>query len=201
MMVFKINLPCSSYEECLKIVEGIVEAEGVNASLIKYVVKGSSLEIQVFGSGVEASQVKKAVVKAYKSLKKLASEEIKNFISVAEIMKRIGKPLITDALVEILKIEGYDAFIQEGKIYCRIDPDMLLSIAEAHALKLKDLVNTYPKASHTVKAFITSYAYLKDLSIKDAVDELLGKGCLVKNGNTFQVPGEWRDMLRRCMRS
>lgn len=199
MMVFKINLPCSSYEECLKIAEGIVKAKGVNASLIKYVVKGSSLEIQVFGSGVEASQVKKAVVNTYKSLKKLTAEEIKTSISITEIMKRVGKPLITDALVEVLNMEGYNAYIREGKIYSRINPDMLLSIAEALALKLKDLVSIYPRASHSVKAFITSYAYLKDLSVKEAVEELLGKGCLIKNDNILQVPGEWRGMLRKCL--
>ncbi len=199
IMVYKFNLPCSSYEECIKIAEGITKAKGVNASLIKYIVKNNSLEIQVFGSNAEASQVKRAVINAYKSLKKLASEEIRNFISITDIMKRLGKPLITDALVEILKIEGYNVFVREGRIYCRINPDVLLNIAEALALRLKDLASTYPKTSHTVKAFITSYAYLKDLNVKDAIEELLSKGCLVKNNNTFQVTGDWRNLLRKCV--
>jgi len=65
-MTLRLSLSCRNIKDCIDLANFILNYRGVNASLIKYEVKRGCLEITIFGTNVEKTTVKSAVLKAYK---------------------------------------------------------------------------------------------------------------------------------------
>ncbi|RLG77483.1 MAG: hypothetical protein DRO14_02260 [Thermoprotei archaeon] len=199
-MTLRLSLSCRNVNDCIDLTNFILNYRGVNASLIKYEIKRGCLEITIFGTNVEKANVKSAVLKAYREWKSITSwKRGSKVIEVRYLMKMVGKPFITDALIEVLNFTGIKAEIKNGCILSEGSWDAVFSFAARLAQALEELTRKYPKASHSAKALITSYAVLADTSIDQAIDYLREVNAIEISGHRVLVKQEWRHLLRELL--
>ena len=199
-MTLRLSLSCRNMKDCIDLANFILNYRGVNASLIKYEVKRGCLEIVIFGTNVEKISVKSAILKAYKEWKSITSwRRGGRIIEIQYLMKIVGKPFITDALIEVLNLTGIKAEIKNECILSEGSWDAVFSFAARLAQALEELVHKYPKASHSAKALITSYAVLTDTSIDQSIDYLREVNAIEISGHRVLVKKEWRHLLRELL--
>ncbi len=193
-----ITLNCGSKDECLDLLDYILNYRGIKGTYIMYSVDDGKLRIWVSGAMSEAVITKRVILKAYKEWKELkAWEKGVGSIDINLIMKLIGKPFVSEALVELLKILGYKAELKEGVLYTNASSNDVLELARELSSSLEKLVKFRPKASYASKALITAYATLKGADPLEVIKELEGAGVLEVRGHKVLVKEEWRNLLRR----
>ena len=199
-MTLKLTLSCKDLRDCLDLANFILNYKGVNASLIKYEVRKGCLEIAVFGTNVEKASVKAAILKAYKEWKSITSwKRGSNVIEVQHLIKLVGKPFITEALVEALNLTGIKAKLKNGYLISEGKWNEILALATKLAHALEELVHVYPKASYSAKALITSFATLTNTEIKQVVNYLRDIKVIEIHGHRVVVKKEWRHLLRELL--
>jgi len=199
-MVLKLSLNCGSIDDCIDLANFILDYKGVNASLIKYEVKRGCLEISIFGTNIEKTSVKVAILEAYREWKHITlwRKEGKE-IEIEYLIKIVGKPFITDALNEVLNIIGIKAKIRNKRLICNANWDTIYSIATKLAHALEELIRKYPKASHSAKALVTSYMVLTDIDVNEAINHLREVNAITISGHRVLVKKEWRHLLRELL--
>jgi len=199
-MTLRLSLSCRNIDDCIDLANFILNYKGVNASLIRYEVKRGCLEITIFGTSVEKTNVRSAILKAYKEWKSITSwKRGGRVIEIQYLIKMVGKPFITDALIEVLNLTGIKAEMRDEHILSGGNWDTIFSFAVKLAYALEDLVRKYPKASHSAKALITSYAVLTDTSVDQAIDFLREAAAIEIRGHRVLVKKEWRYLLRELL--
>jgi len=194
----RIVLRCRSPEECLELVEFITAQKGVATAHVSYEVKGRSVIIRVYGPGVEVARVRGVVRKAYAEWSTAkAWEKGAGRVPLSLLSKRVGKPFVSDALAEVLKLLGYRAEIIGDEIVTDAPPAVVEEVAAGLAEKLKELNVFKPRASRTAKALITAYAFLAGISSLQAMSELEREGAIAVDGHRVVPKGEWRALLRK----
>ena len=199
-MVLKLTLNCGSTENCIELANFILEYRGVNASLIKYEVKNNCLEILIYGTAAEKSNAKVAILKAFREWRHITSwKKEGGEVEVKYLVKAVGKPFITEALIEVLNIDGIKAEVRDGRLKCNAGWNVIYSIASKLASALEDLAHIYPKSSHSAKALITSYAVLANVSVSEALNYLREARAISVSGHRVLVKKEWRCLLRELL--
>lgn len=198
MTTFKFALSCGDRGKCLELLDSILNAKGVRASLIRAEVKGDKIVITVFGNRVEALQTRYAILRAYREWRRLnAWMERGEYVKLNDLIKIIGKPFPTDALVEVLRILGSDAHVKGGVLYANAPNDVVINIAKELAASLEQLIKVKPKASYSAKCLITSLAVLQSKSVQEIMEELRSEGFVEEEGHRLLVTSEWRSLLRK----
>ncbi len=194
----RIVLHCRTPEECLELVEYITEQRGVATAHVSYEVRGRSVIIRVYGPGVEVARVRNIVRKAFTEWSTAkAWEKGAGRIPLGLLAKRVGKPFISDALAEVLKILGYRADIVGDELVTNTPPVLVEEVAAGLAEKLRELNMFKPRASRTAKALITAYAFLTGVGALQAMSELEERGAIAVEGHRVVPRGEWRALLRK----
>ncbi len=198
MTTFKFALSCGGRSKCLELLDSILNAKGVRASLIRAEVKGDKIVITVFGNRVEALQTRYAVLKAYREWRRLnAWMERGKYIRLNDLIKTTGKPFPADALVEVLRILGSDAHVKGGVLHTNAPNDVVMNVARELATSLEQLIKIKPKASYSAKCLITSLSVLQNKSILEIIEELRNEGFIEEEGHRLLVTSEWRSLLRK----
>ncbi len=194
----RIVLHCRRPEECIELVEYITSQRGVATAHVSYEVRGRSIIVRVYGPGVEVARVKSIVRKAFTEWRTAkAWERGAGRIPLGLLTKRVGKPFISDALAEMLKILGYRADIVGDELVTDAPPSLVEEVATGLAEKLRELNVFKPKASRTAKALITAYAFLTGVGALQAMSELEERGAIIVEGHRVVPRGEWRALLRK----
>ncbi len=202
MVKVKLGLKCKDRSECLELAEYIINYRGVRGKSITYDVSDDAVIIEIWGPKVEVTTVKRIVMSAYKEWSKIKSwSKGGGSIELPILMKIIGKPFISEALVEVLKIMGYNAELLGNELRSNAPSHLVIDVAKGLAEKLEELVKYKPKASLTAKALITAYAYMNSLTVKEAMKILEAKNALKIEGYKVLVLSEWRNLLRRLISS
>jgi len=197
-----VNLKCEGRDECLELVEYIMNYRGVKAKSLIYEVGNESVIIEINGPRIEVVTTKRVIMKAYREWMKIkAWSRGSGSIEIQTLMRIVGKPFVGDALVEVLKHLGYEAEIKRGTLISNAPSDIVIDVAKALSQKLEELVTYKPRASITAKALITAYAYLTSMNAKNALKVLEESGALRINGHRVLVTKEWRSLLRRLISS
>jgi len=198
MTTFKFALSCGERSKCLELLDSILNAKGVRASLMRAEVKGDKVVITVFGNRVEALQTRYAIMRAYKEWKRLNTWMRRGeYIKLNDLIKTVGKPLPTDALVEVLRILGNDAHVRGGVLYTNAPSDVVLNVARELAVALEQLIKVKPRASYSAKCLITSLSVLQNKSIQEVMEELKNGDFVKEDGYRLLVTSEWRSLLRK----
>jgi len=198
----RVSLKCEGRDECLELAEYIMNYRGVKAKSLIYEVSNGSVIIEVSGPKIEVVTTKRVIMKAYREWMKIkAWSKSSGSIEIQTLMRIIGKPFVSDALVEVLKHLGYEAEIKGGTLISNAPSDIVIDVAKTLSQKLEELVMYKPRASITAKALITAYAYLTSMNAKDALKALEESGALRVNGHRVLVTKEWRSLLRRLISS
>ncbi len=198
MTTFKFVLSCGERSKCLELLDSILNAKGVHASLIRAEVKDNKIVVTVFGNRVEALQTRHAVIRAYREWKRLDTWMRQGeYIKLNDLIRATGRPLPTDALVEVLRILGNDAHVKEGVLYTNASSDVILNVARELAIALDQLIKVKPKASYSAKCLITSLSVLQNKSVQEVMEELRNEGFVVEEGHRLLVTSEWRSLLRK----
>lgn len=194
----RIVLHCRTPKECLELVEYITSQRGVATAHVSYEVRGGSVIIRIYGPGVEVARVKNIVRKAFAEWSTAkAWEKGVGRIPLGLLAKRVGKPFISDALVEVLKVLGHRADIVGDELVTDAPPTLVEEVAAGLAEKLRELNALKPKASRTAKALITAYAFLAGVGALQAMNELEESGAITVEGHRVVPRGEWRALLRK----
>ncbi len=198
MTTFKFTLSCEDRGKCLELIDSILNAKGVRASLIRAEVKGDKIVITVFGNKVEALQTRYAVIRAYREWRRLnAWMKHGKYVRLNDLIKVIGKPFPADALAEVLRILGSDAQVKGGVLYTNAPNDVVMNIARELAISLEQLIKVKPKASYSAKCLITSLSVLQNKSVHEIMEELKSEGFIEEEGHRLLVTSEWRSLLRK----
>ncbi|MEM0015209.1 MAG: DUF2067 family protein, partial [Zestosphaera sp.] len=112
----RLSLPCSSQEECLEVAEALTGIKGVKAPLIKQRVRKNSVEIMIVGSPTEVAQTKRLIIKTYGEVRRKLAPQVIGGVMMSEVIKEVGKPLMSQALVEVLRLRGIDVEFNGGVI-------------------------------------------------------------------------------------
>ncbi len=194
----RIVLHCRTPEECLELVEHIISQKGVATAHVSYEIKGRSVIIRVYGPGVEVARVRNIVRNAFAEWNTAkAWERGAGRIPLSLLAKRVGRPFISDALVEVLKILGHKAEIVGDELVTDAPPTLVEEVANGLAEKLRELNVFKPRASRTAKALITAYAFLTGVGALQAMSELEGRDAIAVEGHRVVPKGEWRALLRK----
>ncbi len=200
MYTASIVLKCGDKSSCIELAEYILKYRGIKADQIIYRVSNGDLVLRLAGSKVEITSTKRVIMKAYKEWRQLrAWSKGANVIDVSLLMRLVKKPFIVDALVEVLKILGYEAKTESGKLFTNAPQDVVTDVASGLASKLEELVKYKPKASATAKALITAYAYLTDKDVSTVLKELEISKAITVDSYRVLVKKEWRSLLRRLL--
>lgn len=198
MTTFKFTLSCGDRSKCLELLDSILNAKGVRASLIRAEVKGDKIVITVFGNRVEAIQTRYAVMMAYREWRRLnAWMERGKYVRLNDLIKVIGKPFPADALAEVLRVLGSDTQVKGGILYTNAPNDVVINIARELAISLEQLIKVKPKASYSAKCLITSLSVLRNKSVQEIMEELKSEGFVEEEGHRLLVTSEWRSLLRK----
>lgn len=200
-MTLKVSFRCKGKEECVELIDHLTRAKGVNASIIRYKIRNSSVQIVIFGSSVEAHETRRALIKAYKEWRILKGWMSKGeYITSNQLIRFVGKPFPIDALIEVLKVLGYGAR-KDGEhiIFSGVDWNYVMSVAQKLAELLELLARVKPKATYSAKCLITAFSFLEGVSIESALQILKEKGVLKEEGVKLETVGEWRSLLRKLV--
>jgi hypothetical protein len=202
-MEAKVALNCSSLNECIELAEFVINYRNVNSSLIKYDIKGSKLIIEILGQSIEVTKTKTAVFKAYREWKRIRSWKRKGVkvIILSDLMRTISKPFLSDALVEVLKILGYQATLSGDKLITNAPGKEVVELSTKLADSLEELIKLKPKASRSAKALITSLKILTDMDIKYLLNYLEQLKYIELKEHRVIIKKEWRDLLREIIRN
>lgn len=194
----RIVLHCRAPEECLELVEYITSQKGVATAHVSYQVRGRTVIIRVYGSGVEVARVRNIIRNSFSEWSAAkAWEKGAGRIPLSLLARRVGKPFISDALAEVLKILGHKAHVVGDELLTDAPPTLVEEVAAGLAEKLRELNVFKPRASRTAKALITAYAFLAHVGALQAVSELEARGAILVEGHRVVPKGEWRALLRR----
>jgi len=197
-----VNLKCEGRDECLELVEYIMNYRGVKAKSLVYEVGNGSVIIEINGPKIEVVTTKRVIMKVYREWMKIKAWNMgSGSIEIQTLMRIVGKPFVSDALIEVLKHLGYEAEIKGGTLISNAPSDIVIDVAKTLSQKLEELVTYKPRASITAKALITAYAYLTSMNAKNALKVLEESGALRVNGHRILVTKEWRSLLRRLISS
>ncbi len=204
-MTIKLSLPCGSKEDCLELAEHILRARGVNASLLKYEIRGGSLTITVFGSSIEKTACRNAILRAFREWREIkgwrsGTPRGHSKIRLNYLMRLVGKPFITDALVETLRHLGYEASVEGDYLVSNVRWEVVVDLASKLGSKLEELVRLKPRASHSAKALITAASVLLDMKVGVLVEELRSRGVLREEGPRLTLRREWRNLLKELLK-
>lgn len=195
----KFSLPCSSREECLEVAEALTGIKGVKAPLIKQRIKRNSVEVVIAGSSADVAQTRRLIVRTYSEVKRKLAQQVCGSVKMSEVIKAVGKPLMSQALVEVLRLKGFNVEFSEGILKGGFSWSDLIDTANTLADLLHKLDLKYPKAPQSLKCFVTAYAALKKLDIEDSIGVLKQLNCIIETEEGLQVSGEWRSLLRECL--
>ena len=200
MHTINLVLNCGNREYCIELAEYILKYRGIKADQIVYRVNNGSLILRITGSKVEITNTKRIIMKAYREWRQLkAWYRGSKAIDVTLLMKLIRKPFIIDALIEVLKILGYEVKLDSNKLFTNAPQDLVMNVASGLASKLEELVKYKPKASYTAKALVTAYAYLIDKDVNSVIKELEARKALMVESYKVLVKKEWRSLLRKLL--
>ena len=198
-MNIRVSFHCNSRNECIDLLEFLGGKARLKSPLITLEMKGLSVSAIIYGSATDAEITKRFLLNIYKEWKSINGwMKHGRYVSVKQLMKFIGKPFPVESLVEILKLRGIKVSKEEDEILLEegVSWELIANLANDLSVLLSELLKVKPKASHGAKSLIISYAYLKGLHAKEALEELGKVKCLKVDGYRVTPTKEWRSLLR-----
>jgi len=198
-MNITLSFHCNSRNECIDLLEFLASRVRGSSPLITFTIKGLSVNATIFGSATGAEITKRILLNAYREWRSFTGwMRHGKYVSIKQLMKLTQKPFPVEGLLEILKLKGIKAAKEGDKIVLdgSTNWEFLADLAKKLSILLEELVRFKPKASRSAKSLIVSYAYLRGISAKGALDELERLGGLRIEGYRVTPTKEWRSLLR-----
>jgi len=198
MTTLKFVLSCEEHSKCLELLDAILNAKGIHASLVKAEIKNAKIVVTVFGNKVEALQTRYIIMRTYREWRRLITwKKYGKQLSLNTLIKAIGKPFPTDALVEVLKIMGSNTYVRSGILYTDASHDTVMKVAEELSTALERLVKIKPRASYSAKCLITALSVLQNKDVQEVLEELRNNELIKEEGHRLLATSEWRSLLRK----
>ncbi len=191
-------LNCGNRDKCLELLDYILNYRGLKGTYIQYSIDDGKLRIWISGAESEALVTKHVVMKAYREWRALdAWRRGVSGVSINLLIKTVGKPFVSEALTEVLKMLGYEAELSSGVLETNAPPDEVVRVAKELAEALEKVVKFRPRASYAAKALVTAYSVITGKDPLEVIKELEDTGFLEIRGYRVLIKEEWRSLLRR----
>ncbi len=194
-----LSFHCSSRDKCIDLLEFLASRVRGGSPLITFVIRGLSVNATIFGSATDAEITKRILLNAYKEWRNVTGwMKHGKYFSIKQLMKLTQKPFPVEGLLEILRLKGIKVTKEGDRIVLdgTVSWEFLSNLAKELSILLEELTRFKPKASRSAKSLIVSYAYLRDISAKEALDELERLGGLKVEDYRVTPTKEWRSLLR-----
>ncbi len=196
-MEARMRLKCEDPVACGELAEFISGSRGVRPSQMTYRIRGDVLEVTISGPPSAVSRAKRALMDAYRKWR-----EVRGFKSGRSRELRLealplltGKPTALRILVPLLRAQGYEAEVREGRLVSSAPPDVVVELARRVTEEIERVSRDYPRASRSLKALLAALSAL-GYDAESVLEELKRAG-LVEENHRLRLNAEWSSLLAK----
>ncbi len=196
MKVRRFVIKCINEEACLELLNKITEE--VSAMWMKTEVRKNQLLIEALGMPYELKELRYQI----EEIKKRIEMRYRPYVEIkaSEFPKRAQVSVPLDALVEALKLMGYQVSL-EGDVL-RVDADFEEVVDVAR--KIKEVYDTSDivrfRLPHTAKKAVAVLSVTLSMEPEEVVNTLLEMGHLREGDFKYEIAKDWKEMVRETIK-
>ncbi len=197
MKVRRFVIKCINEEACLELLNKITEE--VSAMWMKTEVKKNQLLIEALGMPYELKELRYQIEEIKKRIEMKYRPYVE--IKVSEFPKRAQVSVPIDALVETLKLMGYQVSLDNNVLRVDADFDEVVEVAK----KLKSVYDTSDvvrfRLPHTAKKAVAVVSTALSVDPEEVVRVLLDLGYLREGDFKYEIAKDWREMVKEAVKA
>ncbi len=196
MKTRRFVIKCINEEACLELLNKITEE--VSALWMKTEVKKNQLLIEAIGMPYELKELRYQI----EEIKKRIEMKYRPYVEIkaSEFPKRAQVSVPLDALVEALKLMGYQASLDGDTLKVDADFEEVVEVAK----KIKEIYDTSDvvrfRLPHSAKKAVAVISTALSLDPEEVVNALVDMGFLREGDFKYEIAKDWREMVREAVK-